>query len=67
VDGDFAVFKSGEFAVVIVDQNDVVAEVGEACAGDQSHVSGTDDSNPHDETPEGANKRMKGFARSKMR
>jgi hypothetical protein len=32
VDGDLAVFERGQLAFVIVDKNDVVAQVGEASA-----------------------------------
>jgi len=34
VDGNLSVFESGELAFVVVDENDVVAQVGEACARD---------------------------------
>jgi len=41
------VFQGGELAFVVVVENDVVAEVGEAGASHQSYVSGTDDSEVH--------------------
>ena len=51
VDGNLAVFEGGQFALIVVDQNDVVTEVGKAGACHQSYVSGTDDSDPHVQTP----------------
>ena len=51
VDGNLAVLERGQFALIIVDENDVVAEVGEAGACNQPHVSGTNDSDAHVQTP----------------
>jgi hypothetical protein len=47
MDRNLAVFKSGEFANIVVDQDHFVAEVSEASACDQSYVSGTYYSNLH--------------------
>jgi hypothetical protein len=42
-----AVFQSGELALIVIDKNDVMTEVGEAGACDQPDVSGTNNSDPH--------------------
>jgi hypothetical protein len=47
VDGYLSTLESGQLALIVVHQNYVVTKVGEAGACDQSHVSGTHDSNPH--------------------
>ena len=36
-----------DLGCVIVDANDVVADVGKACAGDKTDVTGADDGNIH--------------------
>src|SRR5215469_13910932 len=44
---DFAVTQRHQFALVVIDQNDVVAEVGKASAGHQSDISRTHHGNAH--------------------
>ena len=47
MNGDLPVFERRKFALIVVDQYDVMTQIGEAGARDQSHVSGTNHSNPH--------------------
>ena len=47
MNGNFAVPQRSQFLLVVVDQDDVVTEIGETSACDQSYISRTDDSNPH--------------------
>ncbi len=40
--------QGGDLVALVVDADDVVAEVGEDGAGDQTHVSGADDADVHE-------------------
>jgi hypothetical protein len=52
VDGYLAVVQGGQFALIVVHQNNVMAHVRKACPCNQSYASGTHDSDPHVQTPE---------------
>ena len=41
------VFQLEHVALVVIDKDDIVVEVREASARDQSHISGTDDRDAH--------------------
>jgi hypothetical protein len=45
---DLATIERGEFLLVVVHYNDVVAEIGEASACDQAYVSRTDNRQLHE-------------------
>jgi hypothetical protein len=47
VDRHFAAIQRSEFILIVIDDNDVVAEVGKAGPCDQSNVSRTDNCNLH--------------------
>jgi hypothetical protein len=47
VNGNLAILESGQFALIVIHQNYVMAEVGKAGACHQTYVSGTDNSDLH--------------------
>ena len=46
-DRDFALLQTRDLALVLVDAGDDMAEVGEACAGDEADIAGADHGNAH--------------------
>ena len=51
VDGNFAGFQSGNFGLVVVDQDHFVSEVGKTRTRNQSHITRTYDCNMHPNNP----------------
>jgi hypothetical protein len=49
--GNLPVAEGGEFSLIVVDEDDVMSEVGEACPCDQAYVSRTHYGNLHVQTP----------------
>jgi hypothetical protein len=47
VDRDLAIVQRRQLLLIVVDENDVVTEIGKAGASDQSYVSGTYYSDAH--------------------
>ena len=47
VDGDFAGVQRSQFLLIVVDQDDVMAQIGEACACDQPNIPGTYNGDAH--------------------
>jgi hypothetical protein len=51
MDGNLPVAQGSEFPLIVVDEDDVVSEVGEASSRDQAYVSRTHYGNLHVQTP----------------
>ena len=47
VDGDFAAFQRRQFLLIVVDQDDIVSEISETGACDQSNVPRTHNGDAH--------------------
>ena len=47
VNGNFTVVKHVDFALVDIDADNFVADIGETCAGNQSDVAGSENGNFH--------------------
>ena len=45
--GTFAGLQRFDFARVVIDADDIVADVGKASAGDETDITGTDDGKIH--------------------